>query len=357
MSSIPEEMLAARLYEPGRVVIEKIPTPKPGPDEALVQIAACGVCGSDVHITVEKSQYLAEYPRTPGHEASGKIVALGDGVQDWRLGDRVAIWCGIVCGQCEACRAGEENLCDHFKVAGYDWDGAYAQYMKVPARCLLRLDDRVPFEIGAILSDAVSTPYHALAVRGQLTPGERVAVFGCGGLGLHAVMLAKMLGALEVFAVDPREKALERAKEYGADHLIRVGEDLPPYKQIREATEGRGVDVAIELVGREESIEEGSKCLARRGRLVLVGIGRIRPKMPLIEPFVAFSHSILGSFGARKEDLRNLIEHAANGRFDLSKSVSDRRPLEDLNDCLTELYEKKGDPIRIVIQPNGDMNE
>ncbi len=355
MNSIPNEMTAARLYEPGRVVIEQIPTPEPAPGEVLVQIAACGVCGSDVHITVEKSQFLAEYPRTPGHEASGRIVAVGEGTEDWSVGDRVAIWCGIVCGKCESCRAGEENLCDDFKVAGYDWDGAYAQYMRVPVPCLLKLDDRVPFEIGAILSDAVSTPYHALAVRGNLQPGERVAVFGCGGLGIHAVMLAKMLGALEVFAIDPRESALERAKEYGADHLIQVGQGLPPYKQIREATGGRGVDVAIELVGREDSIEEGTKCLARRGRLVLVGIGRIRPKMPLIEPFVAFSHSILGSFGARKEDLMQLLGYAAEGRFDLSKSISDRRPLEDLNDCLTDLHEKRGDPIRIVIQPNGEM--
>ena len=354
MNSIPREMTAARLYEPGRVVVEQVPTPQPGEGEVLVQIAACGVCGSDVHITVEKSQFLAEYPRIPGHEASGRIAALGEGVEGWQVGDRVAMWCGKVCGECEACRAGEENLCDDFKVAGYDWDGAYAQYMKVPVSSLLKLDDRVSFEVGAILSDAVSTPYHALAVRGNLNPGERVAVFGCGGLGIHAVMLAKMLGAEKVFAIDPRESALERAKQYGADHLIQVGKGAPPYKQIREATDGKGVDLSIELVGREDSIEEGSKCLARRGRLVLVGIGRIRPRMPLIEPFVAFSHSILGSFGARKEDLRRLIDYAAEGKLDVSRSISDRRPLEDLNDSLTQLYEKRGDPIRIVIQPNGE---
>jgi propanol-preferring alcohol dehydrogenase len=240
-------------------------------------------------------------------------------------------------------------------VIGYDWDGAFAQYICVPQACLLPLDNRVPFEIGAILSDAVSTPYHALAVRGNLQPSETVAVFGCGGLGLHAVQIAKMLGAAHVFAVDTREAALDRAALYGADTLVRADEQTKPYRVIRDATDGRGVDVAIELVGRAESVEEGSKCLARRGRLILVGIGRIRPMMPLLEPFVAFSHSILGSFGARKEDLEKLIAYAAEGSLDLTQSISDRRPLSDLNDCLVQLHEKRGDPVRIVIQPNAGL--
>jgi propanol-preferring alcohol dehydrogenase len=280
---------------------------------------------------------------------------LGEGVEGWKVGDRVAIWCGIVCGTCRACRAGEENLCESFRVVGYDWNGAFAQYLRVPASCLIPLDDRVPYAIGAILSDAVSTPYHALASRAALQPGESVAVFGCGGLGLHAVRLAKVLGASRVIAVDVRPTALERALAYGADEVIDSS-TCKPYKQIRELTGGRGVDVAIELVGREDTIEEGSKCLAHRGRLVLVGIGRIRPRMPLIEPFVAFSHSILGSFGARKQDLRDLIGLAAEGKLDLSKSISDRRPLEDLNECLRDLHEKRTDPIRIVIEPNGPMD-
>lgn len=356
MAEIPTQMKAARLYEPGPVRIESIPTPLPEAGEVLIQVAACGVCGSDVHITVERSQKLANYPRTPGHETSGVIAALGKGVEGWSIGDRVAVWCGITCGTCRACCAGAENLCESFKVIGYDWDGAFAEYLRVPASCLIPLDDRVSFEVGAILSDAVSTPYHALAVRGDLKPGETVAVFGCGGLGLHAVMLAKMLGAERVFAVDVREEALKRARAYGADETIPVGGETPPYKQIRELTGGRGVDVAIELVGREDAIEEGSKCLAHRGRLVLVGIGRIRPRMPLIEPFVAFSHSILGSFGARREDLRALIGYAAEGNLEVARSISDRRPLEHLNDCLSELHEKRGDPVRIVIQPNGAMD-
>lgn len=348
-----ERMKAALIYQPGPVVIEEIPIPRPGPGEVLVRIAACGVCGSDVHLTVEKAQRLDHYPRIPGHESSGVIVELGSSVNGWREGDRVAIYAGKTCGRCEACLSGNGNLCDRFQVMGYDWDGAYAEYTVVPTESLVRLDDRVPFDIGAILSDAVSTPFHALTARGQLKPGESVAVFGCGGLGLHAVQLAKMLGASTVLAVDVRTEALNRARDYGADHLIDARE-TKPYKAIRDLTNGRGVDIAIELIGREDSIEEGSKCLAKRGRLVLVGIGRIRPRMPLIEPFVAFSHSILGSFGARKEDLEQLIKFSAEGQLDLSQSISDRRPLADLNDCLESLFEKRGDPVRIVIQPNGE---
>jgi propanol-preferring alcohol dehydrogenase len=351
MPDIPETMMAARLYEPGPVKIERVPTPQPAPGEVLIRIAACGVCGSDVHITVEKSQKLRKYPRTPGHEAAGTIALLGDGVSDYAVGDRVSIWPGQVCGECPACEAGDPNLCQSFKVCGYDYDGCYAQYVCIPTACLVPLDDRVNFEQGAILADAVSTPYYALAVRGGLQVGERVAIFGCGGLGIHGVQLAKMLGASQVIAVDVRPGALERAKARGADEVIQADQGSV-HKRIREMTNGAGVDLAVELIGVEPAIEEAAQSLALRGRLVLVGIGKCRPRMPRIEPFVAFSQSILGSFGSRVEDLEALVKHAAEGRLDLSASITDRRPLEDLNDCLDALYTKRGDPVRIIIQPN-----
>jgi propanol-preferring alcohol dehydrogenase len=351
----PDRMQAARLYEPGPVKIEEVATPSPGPGEVLVEVAACGVCGSDVHITVERSQTLTHYPRTPGHEAAGTVAALGEGVELWSIGDRVSLWCGVVCGTCDDCVAGHENQCRHFEVLGFDRDGAFAQYVIIPANNLFALPDQVPLDHAAILTDAVSTPYHALAVRGGLRAGESVAIFGVGGLGIHAVQLARMLGAGRVFAVDVRDAALARAREFGADTVIRADTERAA-RRIRDETAGRGVDLAVELIGVADAVEEAGKCLAHSGRLVLVGIGACRPRLPRLEPFVAFSQSVLGSFGARKQDLRDLIGHAAEGKLDLSRSITAHHPLSDLNACLTALHEKKRDTVRLIITPNGPLS-
>ena len=354
MSTLPARMSAARLYEPGPVRIEEVPTPSPGPGQVLVEVAACGVCGSDVHITVERSQKLTHYPRTPGHEAAGLVAALGEGVTDWSIGDRVAMWCGVVCGTCQACVAGRENHCRKFEVFGYDRDGAFAQYVLMPADNLVTLPEQVPLDHAAILTDAVSTPYHALAVRGNLQAGESVAIFGVGGLGIHAVQLARMLGAGRIIAVDVRSSALDRALACGADIVFRADTERVA-RRIRDETDGQGVDLAVELIGREDSVEEAGKCLAHGGRLVLVGIGPCRPRLPRLEPFVAFSQSILGSFGSRKDDLRVLVQFAAEGQLDLSSSITAHHPLGELNACLQALHEKKGDPVRLIITPNGPL--
>jgi propanol-preferring alcohol dehydrogenase len=221
--------------------------------------------------------------------------------------------------------------------------------VKTPATSLVPLPAGVPFEIGAILPDAVATPYHALVDRGGLQAGESVAVFGCGGLGTHAVQLARVLGAGSVIAVDVRPGPLARAKELGAQETVNA-ESEPPYKAIRRLT-GEGVDLALECVGRAETIAQALRSLRPGGRVVIVGMGQEPIGLPPPALFAWREYSVLGSFGSTRRDLEQVIELVTSGQLDLSRSISARLPLREVNKALETLESKEGDPVRLVILP------
>src|SRR3972149_843138 len=183
-------MLAARLIKAGLPVsIDEVPVPEPAPDEVLVKVAACGLCGTDLHLAVAGDIPVERTPITLGHEGAGTVAALGRDVRGLREGDRVVLFPAASCGACRFCLQGRESLCETSKVYGMARDGALAEYVAVPARGTLALPAGVAFEIGAIVADGVSTPFHALRSRCALRAGETVAVFGCGGLGPHAIIL------------------------------------------------------------------------------------------------------------------------------------------------------------------------
>ena len=209
-------MKAARFYQVGHpLVLEEVPQPQPGTGEVLIRVKSCGICGSDIHIVYEgghPDRLSAHYP--------GPRIQRGNsrgrrGWPSWRVGDRVAVNCIVSCERCSNCLSGNEQICLQRRLLGIHLNGGLADVV-VPARNLAWLPNQVPFDQGAVLTDAVATPHHALTRRGRLSPGESVAVWGCGGLGLHAVQLAKLLGAGPVIALDVSEVALERARERGA---------------------------------------------------------------------------------------------------------------------------------------------
>jgi threonine dehydrogenase-like Zn-dependent dehydrogenase len=342
---------AARFYEVGQPLrVETIDLPEPGSGEVLLKVRACGICGSDIHIVYEGVTPTAFQPITLGHEFSGEVAALGPDVADWRPGDRAAVSSLTYCGTCRHCRMGQEQICLERRVLGIHLNGGLAEYAVVPAQNLARLPEQVPFDIGAILTDAVATPYHALTRRGRLLAGEAVAVIGCGGLGLHAVQLARLLGAGSVLALDISEVALERARERGADRAIRVDRG-DPLESIRGATAGLGVDLAVECLGRQSTIALAVAGLRLGGRAVVVGLGGepIRTLPPT--EFVRRELELRGSYGFTVEEIRELIQMVAEGRLDLSASVSRRIPLEEINQGLEALHRKEGNPIRIVVVP------
>lgn len=345
------DMLAARLIHPGEALkIETLPIPEPENDEVLVKVAACGLCGTDIHLAVDGDLPVERTPITLGHEAAGTITRTGSGVKDFQVGDRVAMFPAAFCGACRFCSAGRQSLCERSKVYGMARDGALANYVAAPARTLIPIPDGVPFDIAAIITDGVSTPYHALRSRGKLVEGECVAVIGCGGLGTHTVMLAKLMGAGRIVAIDVQEEARERALSLGADFAYDSS-DPGFIKQMRGELGRMGVDLALEFVGRAKTVELAVKLLDKTGRAVLVGVGMDRPCLPPLVAFVGREQSVLGSFGMDKSDIADLLELVASGRLDLSGSVSARYPLERANDALQHLASKDVGVVRVVVEP------
>ncbi|MEM2983642.1 MAG: zinc-binding dehydrogenase [Candidatus Jordarchaeaceae archaeon] len=343
-------MRAARFYKAGEpLTIEELPIPKIGAGEVLIKVKACGICGTDVHIARDGTIPPAKTPITLGHEIAGEIAEIGEGVEGWKIGDKVLVISSITCGACYACRSGREALCVNAQILGLHVDGGLADYLKIPKNCLTKIPEGVPFEQAAIIDDAVATPYHAIITRGNLRLGETVAIFGCGGLGSHAIQIAKLAGASKIIAIDVSDEILERSKMLGADFTINSAKEKTG-KRISEITEGKGVDLALEFVGMATTIDRAVKSIRKGGRAVIVGIGP--EKIELVSPyiFVYCEDQVLGSFGSNKEEIDRILELIKMKKLDLSRSISQMLKLEQVNEGLERLEKKVGNPIRIVIQ-------
>ncbi len=347
--TMTEKMKAARFYEVGKPLrIDKIPVPKLGPGNVLVEIKACGICGSDIHIVYEGVTPTSYTPMTLGHEPSGVIFGIGSEVKDWKIGDRVTINPFITCGKCVNCLSGNSQICLTRRVIGIHVEGGLSEFLRVPVQNLVKLPENIPFDQGGIIVDAVATPFHAIANRGALKAGERVAVFGCGGLGIHGVQIAKVCGASLVIGVDAIDSALERARKAGADEVINPRKENP-IEKIKEITGGRGVDLAVEFVGLKETIDQAVRCVRVGGRIVVVGLGPEMISLPPPTTFVRTELSFLGSYGSTTLEIQNVVALVASGKLDLSDSITERFPLEDVNKVLDHLHKKIGNPIRIVV--------
>ena len=345
-------MRAARLSGPGTPVrFEEVPYPEPGPDEVVVRVAACGVCGSDLHFLEDMP--LLTSPITLGHEPAGTIESMGAGVKDWRVGDRVALHVGAGCGSCPACASGHPMSCPSIQCPGLHIDGAFAEALRIPSDSLVRVPDGVSMAAAAVATDCVATPYHALTCRGGMKGGERVAVIGVGGLGGQTMRLASVLGASQVVAVDISSVALERARRFGAtDTVLAIpGEDPSP--QIRELT-GGGVDLAVECYGSPDTIAQSVNALDRGGTLVIVGVCMQPPRIDLpVGVFAIAEISVLGSFASHLEDLAEVLRMEAEGTIDICSSITHRLPFDQVSEALEILRTKRGDPERIVIEMEG----
>ncbi|MFQ5458757.1 MAG: zinc-binding dehydrogenase, partial [Myxococcota bacterium] len=277
-------MKAVRLHEGAQVRVEDVPDPVPGPGQVRVALRAAGVCGTDLHAS-EGRLPVPALPVVMGHEGAGVVDALGEGVANLSVGDRVLLLPSETCGTCPSCRAGHLGLCPKAAIFGMARDGTFAEYIVVPESCTLALPEKVSFEHGAILADAVATACHAVATRGGLSGGERVAVIGCGGVGYHAILLARLLGAKTIVAVDVSEGALRRAAEAGVDATVDARSENAR-KQIRKAAGGEGPDLVIEYAGRKASVELAIGAVARSGRVVVGGVGLESPGLPPLISFV-----------------------------------------------------------------------
>jgi propanol-preferring alcohol dehydrogenase len=344
-------MKAAVLHKgEAHLKIEDVPERSLHKHQIRVNIKCCGVCGSDIHVTLHKQVSLKNYPVIMGHEASGVVVEVGEDVRKFKKGDRVVISSGVSCGVCKFCKSGRPNYCPQKGVLGFDVDGAFAEHIITEERYLCHLPDSIPFDRGAILADAVSTPYHALKYAGKLEKGDTVAVIGCGGLGIHAVTLAKALGAGKVIAVDIDRGALENAEKYKADECINAKEHRNVGKILKELS--GGIDILCDFSGYYKNIEESVRAMNSNGRMVMVGIGKNSLKIGFPMQIVDKMITITGSLGCDERAIPELMDLYVSGKLDLSHSITSHHSLEEVNDCLENLHHRIGNPIRYIIEPS-----
>jgi propanol-preferring alcohol dehydrogenase len=343
-------MKAVRMVAVGKPLeLFDVPVPAVGDRDVLVKVKAAGICHSDVHYRAGTSP-VRPLPMTLGHEVAGVVEELGRGVAGrLKPGDRVVLHYNLSCGDCWHCSTGNEQFCPAGLMLGHYTDGGYAEHIVVPARNALALPPEIPFEQGATLMCASATSFHALR-KSRLRAGERVAVFGVGGLGMSAVQLAKAFGAVEVFAVDRSAEKLTLVKRYGASPVD--AERTDPVEEIRRLTGGRGVDVAIEVIGRAATMRQALRSLAPMGRAVIVGIGNEPLTIDTYRELLGGEAELIGSNDHLLQELPQLIEMARRGILDISRVVTRTVPLDPvaINTALDELERYEGG-IRTVIVP------
>ncbi|MFF5252849.1 zinc-binding dehydrogenase [Streptomyces leeuwenhoekii] len=335
------QMLAARLHVPSRTLrVEEVPRPQPGPGEVLVKVEAAGVCLSDVHLIdgTLTPLFLRGDTVTLGHEVSGTVAEVGEGVTAWTAGRRVVLHAGEV-------RDGVTYT------RGVDYDGGWAEYALCAADALTLLPDAIPFDQGAIIPDAVSTPWGAITETAAVRPAEAVGVWGVGGLGVHAVQLLRAVGACPVVAVDPSPVARERALAAGAD-LALDSADPGLREAVGAVTGGAGLAAAFDFAGVPAVREQAVSVLAPKGRLVLAGL---TDKPLTVTDGTRFSYlqqRILGHYGSDMPvALPQLLRLIQGGRLDFSGSISGVLPLAEAAEAVARLEKKEGNPIRLVLRP------
>ena len=325
---------------------QQIDAPSVGPNDVLIRVRAAGICHSDAHYRAGVSP-VARLPLTLGHEVAGVVEGIGNGVENFKTGDRVCVHYLVTCGTCVFCRAGNEQFCAAAQMIGKDRDGGYAEFIAVPERSLFHLPAEISFEEGAILMCSSATSLHALN-KARLRAGETVAVFGVGGLGVSAIQIALYLGAAKVFAVDINPEKLRLAARFGAVPVNATERD--PVAQLREMTSGAGVNVALELVGLPLTMRQAVQSLGKLGRAALVGLTQETFEIAPYAELLNKEAEIIGVSDHLAREIPLLLELARSRKLDLSHGIIRTIPLEAaaVNTTLDDL-EHFGDDLRVVI--------
>lgn len=342
-------MKAVRLIEPGRPLeMREIDVPEIGANDVLVRVKAAGICHSDAHYRAGRSPAYP-LPLTLGHEVAGIIEQAGSEVTCLTAGDRVCLHYLLACGNCSYCNRGNEQFCTSGAMLGKHRDGGYAEYCRVPARNAFLLPAEIPFEHGAVMMCSSATSLHALH-KARLKPGESLAVFGVGGLGISAVQLGCAFGAMKVYAVDIKTSKLEMAQRFGAAPIDATKTD--PVTEIKRLTGDRGVDVALELIGLPLTMEQAVRSLAIFGRAVIVGITDQTFEIAPYDDLLNKEAEVIGVSDHLAQELPCLIEWVQQGKLDLSEAITHTVPLDAdaINKALDRL-EQSTEEIRVVIMP------
>ena len=343
-------MKALVLTEYNHFEYREVPRPEVGADEVLIEVKACGICGSDVH-GMDGSSGRRLPPIIMGHEAAGLIREVGDRVADWEVGDRVTFDSTVSCGSCHFCRRGDINLCDNRRVLGvscgeFHRDGAFAEYVAVPQNILYRLPDGLAFEHAAMV-EPVSVAVHAVQ-RVPVQLGDTAVVVGTGMIGLLAVQAARAAGCGHIIAVDVQRSKLELALKLGADEALSPQEtDLPA--AVLRRTQGRGADVAFEAAGFQDTVSLAVASVRKGGSIGL--IGNLTPEVRLaLQAVVTRELTLYGSCASRGE-YPACLEMIARGTIQVAPLISASVDLSEAADWFGRLYAKEDGLMKVIVRP------
>lgn len=343
-------MKALLLQEYKKLQLVDMPAPEPGPEDLLVRVKACGICGSDVH-GYDGSTGRRIPPIVMGHEAAGVVEAVGAHVRGFKAGDRVTFDSTISCGKCFFCARGEINLCENRQVLGVSCDefrrhGAFAEYVVVPQNIAYKLPDSLPFQRAALI-EAVSIAVHAIAIT-PIQLGDTALLVGGGMIGLLVLQTLRLAGCSRVIAVDLNDAKLEMAKKLGAEETINP-KSVNVLERIREITGGHGADIALECVGATDPIRTSIEGVRKGGAVTLVG--NIRPAVEIpLQKVVSRQIRLQGSCASSGE-YPVCIDLLARGAIQVDPIISARAPLEEGAAWFERLYSEGEKLMKVVLEP------
>lgn len=332
-------MKCAKIVDVGKVEVHEVPIPEIKENEVLIKMKASALCRSDLARYHGGKMFEDEDPNliiTPGHEPCGIVEAIGSNVTKVKLGDRVALYLGLGCGECEYCLHGDVNMCDHFGCIGFAVDGAHADYMVIPEYNCLPMADEMDYITGALATDVGGTLYTAckrLGVNGQKT----VAIFGLGPMGSGGILIAKGYGAI-VIAIDVDEKRLELAKELGADFTINSSKEDASIA-VKRITHGKGADVAIDCSGNERAQNAALDCVKKQGSVGFIGESE-KCTFNISTQILRKLTQILGCWYFNRGDWHEITQFIIDKKIPLHKIASHTYPIDDADEAF-RLFDQK----------------
>ena len=337
---VPREMTALVKAAAGPGLVKRtVPVPSLGPSDVLIRVRKAGICGTDNHIYT-----WDQPPLVVGHEFMGTVAAMGAAVRGLSIGQRVSAEGHISCGDCLMCRTGEAHICERVKIIGVDIDGAFANYIKMPALNVWKLDEAIPDDFAAIF-DPLGNAVHTVMAAGVST--KSVVITGVGSIGLMAIPVARAAGAAAVYAIDVNPKKLELAERVGADAVFHAA-DPNLIDEIRRLTNGDGADVLLEMSGNGTAIDAGLHMLRNGGRAALLGIPSDDVKINLAERIIFKGLTVLGINGRKMfETWYQTQALVKSGRVDLRPIITHVVPLDDFENAFASM--QSGEAAKIVM--------
>lgn len=327
--------------------MREMPVPQIGPSDVLVAVETASVCGTDLHIYHwdEWAQKRIKPPYIPGHEFCGVVAAVGDLVQNVAVGDFVSAEMHIACGHCLQCRIGQAHVCQFVKILGVDGDGAFADYVRIPASNIWKLDPAIPRDFGSLF-DPFGNAVHT-ALSGTIA-GQTVAVVGCGPIGLFSIAVAKACGAAKVFAIEPNEARRELARRMGATVTLQPTE---AEAAILRETNGTGVDVLLEMSGHPGAIAQGFRVLRMGGRASLLGIPSRAVELDLANAVIFKGATVHGINGRKMYETWYQAEALIrDSGIDLSPVITHRLPLAEFSEAMHLLETGEASKILLTVK-------